>query len=430
MARLVIGGNPGSRYTNTTGKVLYQLIVTFDNSCGVCIQFANKVGDSWPIPFHRGCRCTQRPIYPGQTSEPFLDFREEIRRLDPAQQNRVMGSANYRLVESGVVKYEDVVTERRVRNLREVVARQKLTVDQMVRSGVGKREASQAYDAVNTGTHTAVEQRRKQLIDKLMSAGYTGDQIKSTVGQQLASRLSPVDYKNRPTVPIIPKDGKFKLPIPANKVVPQKIEPAKVEAVAKVLVGLRFGDDMAAMDAWGKRHFQSWADGLTKKERDELRNYTETDFTSINRRLRTGGKLYQMSEEDFNEKVQQIDSALGKAEIPEPVVSYRGVIGDFAKKLGESKPGEVVTDLGYSSTSLREGKAVEFAGDNGISLTSNTVMRISIPAGTKGAYLNAAKISTYVGENEILLARGTKFRVIKTEKTGKDAYTVDVEVIP
>lgn len=429
MARLIIGGNPGSRYTNTTGKVLYQLIVQFDSSCGVCVQYANKVGDSWPIPFHRGCRCTQRPIYPGQTSEPFLDFREEIRKLDIAQQNRVMGAANYRLVESGVVKYEDVVTERRVRNLREVVARQKLTVDQMTRAGVPKRDASEAYNAVHTGTHTATEQRRQQLIDKLMSAGYTGDQIKTTVGQQLATRLSQVNYANRPVVPIVPKDGKFKLPIPTNRVVPQRVEAVSVTELAKALVGRKFAD-MAAMDAWGKEHFGKWADGLSKAERDELKNYTETDFTSINRRLRTGGRLYQMTEDEFDEKVKQLDSALSKAEVPEPVIAYRGVIGDFAKKLGESKPGEVVTDLGYSSTSLREDKAVEFGGDNGISLTSNTMMRISVPKGAKGAYLNAARISTYTGENELLLMRGTKFRVIKTEKTGKDSYIVEAEIIP
>lgn len=209
MARLIIGGIPGSRYTNTTGKVLYQLIVQFDYSCGVCISYANKVGDSWPIPFHRGCRCTQRPIYPGQTSEPFLDFRDEIRKLDVAQQNRVMGAANYRLVESGVVKYEDVVTERRVRNLREVVARQKLTVDQMTRAGVPKRTASEAYNAVHTNTHTATEQRRQQLVDNLMSRGYTGDQIRQYAGQSLASRLSMTDYSNRPKpsppTPPVPK---------------------------------------------------------------------------------------------------------------------------------------------------------------------------------------------------------------------------------
>lgn len=209
MARLVIGGQPGTRYTNTTGKVLYQLIVTFDNSCGVCISFANKVGDSFPLPFHRGCRCTQRPIYPGQTCEPFVDFREEIRKLDIAQQNRVMGAANYRLVESGVVKYEDVVTDRRVRNLREVVARQKLSVDQMVKAGVPKRDATEAYNAVNTKTHTQSEQRRKELIGNLMSRGYTGDQIRTYAGQSLASRLSLADYQNRPKpsppTPPVPK---------------------------------------------------------------------------------------------------------------------------------------------------------------------------------------------------------------------------------
>jgi hypothetical protein len=36
MARRIIAGEPGTAYTNDTGRTLYQLIVNWQNSCAIC----------------------------------------------------------------------------------------------------------------------------------------------------------------------------------------------------------------------------------------------------------------------------------------------------------------------------------------------------------------------------------------------------------
>jgi hypothetical protein len=185
-----IQGEPGSTWTNDTGKVQYQLIVDWVNSCGLCCQFDHQVGPSWPIPFHRGCRCRQRAIWPGKESLPFVDFREKILELDRPQRSRVIGASALVLVEKGVIGWDDVVTKTRVRSLREVVSRLGLTVDQMAKAGVRRDLAAKAHQSVNTPAHELAEQHRKELIAKVVKAGVSPAQVKEAVARKLAARVS------------------------------------------------------------------------------------------------------------------------------------------------------------------------------------------------------------------------------------------------
>ncbi len=203
MPRLMISGEPGEVHVNDTGKIQYQLIVSWHNSCAVCIQFDHKVGSFWPIPFHRGCLCTQLPVTPGQAARPFVDYREKIQAVSHAQRANIMGRSNLAMVESGLVNWSDVVTPTRIRSLREVVSRKRLTVDQMVASGVTRGRAREAYDAVHTGTHTETEARRQELVKKILAKGYTRRQILDAAGRSIGSRVSIGEGPSGPSsVPI------------------------------------------------------------------------------------------------------------------------------------------------------------------------------------------------------------------------------------
>lgn len=145
------GGEPGATWANDTDRVLYQLHVTFHNSCANCIQYAGQISTYWNVPFHRNCSCTNVPIPPGGHSRPFVDFREEVQGLDRDQQARVLGRASLTLIERGVIGWEDVVLRSRIRPLHEVVARKRLTVDAMVRSGVPPHAARDAWRRAHPG---------------------------------------------------------------------------------------------------------------------------------------------------------------------------------------------------------------------------------------------------------------------------------------
>ena len=189
MAQITFNGDPGSTWTNAGEKVQYQLIVDWHNSCGLCAQYDHAIGPWWPIPFHRGCRCKQKAIWPGKTSSPFVDFREKIRELDRPQQSRVIGAANLKLVEEGVVKWGDVVTNGRVRTLEEVVARGKLSVKQMTDAGVQRKTAERAFQSVNTPEHQLVEAQRRAAVKHLESLGVGREEILKRVAEGLVERI-------------------------------------------------------------------------------------------------------------------------------------------------------------------------------------------------------------------------------------------------
>lgn len=230
MARRTIeihSGEAGETYTNPTGRVLFQLIVSWTNSCGVCCQFDHQVGPHWPIPFHRNCRCRQIPIYPGQESRPFVDFMDKIGDLDHAQQGRVVGRSNLIMIENGLVKWEDVVTKRRIRDFREVVANQDLTIKEMVNVGVDPRLAKQAYEAVHTATHDAAELRRQQLIDQMEAKGVERGQLRDMVANRLAGRISIRSGPSGPGTLPLPPTPLPPPPPPPPPPLPPPIKPVK-----------------------------------------------------------------------------------------------------------------------------------------------------------------------------------------------------------
>lgn len=212
MAKVITNGAAGTTWTNSTGKVQYQLLVDWRHSCGLCCQYDHAIGPLWPTPFHRGCRCKQKAIWPGNESLPFVDFMEKIRGLDRSQQSRVIGRSNLVLVEAGVVTWSDVVTSARVRSLREVVSRQKLTVHQMTGAGVVKRIAEAAHLSVHTPTHEIAEQAKRDAIKHLKDLGVGAAEIKSRFGAMMASRVGikegpggPGGMPSAPTPPVGPK---------------------------------------------------------------------------------------------------------------------------------------------------------------------------------------------------------------------------------
>ena len=211
MAKIITNGTPGTTWTNTTGKVQYQLLVTWENSCGLCIQYDRAIGPLWPTPFHRGCRCRQKPVWAGNESDPFVDFRKKLLDLDPGQQARVIGRSNLKLVEAGVVKWSDVVTPARIRSLREVVSRGKLSVAELLDAGVTKKAAEAAHQSVNTPAHAVAEAERVEALRKLLGLGVSKPQIKELFGARVAERVGisegpsgPQPMPPAPSVPFLP----------------------------------------------------------------------------------------------------------------------------------------------------------------------------------------------------------------------------------
>jgi hypothetical protein len=140
------------------------------------------------------------------SAQPFVDYRAKILTVPHSQQAAIMGKSNLAMVESGLVEWSDVVTPSRIRSLREVVSRKRLTVDQMVGSGVTKGRAEEAWNAVHTATHTASEVRRAAQVKALLGKGYTRQQIVDSAGRSIGSRIGIIEGPSGPgLIPFTPK---------------------------------------------------------------------------------------------------------------------------------------------------------------------------------------------------------------------------------
>lgn len=366
---------------------------------------------------------------------PFLDYREEIRKLGPAAQRHAMGVSNWRLIESGVAKWEDVVTPGRVRDFREVADRLGLSVDRMVKAGVRPDLARAAYDATHTEAHHAESQARKALIKGLKAHGVKDERIAAEVGDLLASRvgivgpggsksgISPPPKPPTPKPPI-PKMGKPTSP--AAKVEPPKPEPKPTPKVETPKPSPKppgwtpspAGDFVEhhsdpAQQAWGDRNSKAWAAGVSAPERQAIREYSGFDHLAMNVLLRdpadAKARFSSFKVGNLEKQVGLAARALERGRTVEPVLAFRGI--DDVKHLGVDdpgrlKPGQFMEDPGFVSLSLERSVAEGF-GPGGV------LLEVRMPAGSTGGYLNAGFLSSNSGENEFLCPPGAAFRVVE-----------------
>lgn len=173
--------------------------------------------------------------------------------------------------------------------------------------------------------------------------------------------------------------------------------------------------------ATDKLHTGSVATPLTSAEIGAVVNYTGTAFAKINRGLRLGHKL--------TDQVAAIDAAIGKASLAENTVVYRGINLDRSKRLlNKTSPGDVFVDRGYSSTTLSEKTARQFAGaPKGITAGISDdpekhgyVMSINVEKGAQALPLSTEKgLSQSSFLHEVLLPRASAFKVLAVDHGSK-----------
>lgn len=181
---------------------------------------------------------------------------------------------------------------------------------------------------------------------------------------------------------------------------------------------------------------------LASFEVDALRDYQTASYHQINGFLR-GTKVDRYDEEynsalEVERAVQELDSALAKSTINEDMVLYRGITGELGKQLANGEDalqvGTIITDKGFISTSTNKNSAMSFGVDG-------VLAKISVSAGSRGLELaDLPKVNNreiHSAEKEVLLPRGSSFRVTKVGKEvesqrimGHTYRMVELEAIP
>jgi hypothetical protein len=148
---------------------------------------------------------------------------------------------------------------------------------------------------------------------------------------------------------------------------------------------------------------------LTAADENALQYYTTSYYAPMNRCLRDPGTCTG----PIRQRAEAVSVALAKLS-PEPAVTYRGVQFS-ADALAAYRPGRVVTERGFTSTSLDVTVAQGFGG--------NTLLVIEGRTGR-----NVAPYSMYASEAEILYDKGTRFRVLdRVLDTDSDQWIITLE---
>ena len=151
---------------------------------------------------------------------------------------------------------------------------------------------------------------------------------------------------------------------------------------------------------------EEWLLALSKAEVAALTRYSGAGYYDLNKWLRQNAGQVPIKR---GSDAELIDKALRKAALPRDTITWRGA--SWAAVGGKGvQVGDVVTDHGFASTAMVRTSA--FSGD--------IVLEVLIPAGREGAgYIRP--VSHFSSEYEVLLTRGSRFRVLAVDRSGYQA---------
>ncbi|HKU51959.1 MAG TPA: ADP-ribosyltransferase, partial [Nitrospira sp.] len=156
----------------------------------------------------------------------------------------------------------------------------------------------------------------------------------------------------------------------------------------------------------------AWDDPVIGPQIKAHSAYTGSSYTPMNTLAREG-KLHGSGQSQAAKHIKNLDTAFQTFGYTtnQPIVVHRGVRGQYSKDIRNLTPGDIITERGFMSTSVREKKPKDFAGSAG------ALMEIHVPPGKR----------TMAGtdyEHELLFPRNTKLQYLGRSSTGAVQFTM------
>lgn len=241
----------------------------------------------------------------------------------------------------------------------------------------------------------------QDMVFKMRKAGMTIDEVVDASGVDKAVVKAITEKK-------------WKLPSPGSTTYykPLDVQMPTPSSISGTSGHLHDIDNFPILDANDMKK-NLYNSNLTGSQTDALKSYTGAGYQRIN------GKLRGLSSGQVDDLIRQIDSSMIESKISFSVtrgMSREGFgMGYLSDADIQNLAGVVFADPGYMSTSIKP------IFGSGVRLV------IECPPGTKGIWVKP--ISRFSGEDEFLLARGTRMMVKKVVKEGYN-WKVVVQVIP
>lgn len=235
------------------------------------------------------------------------------------------------------------------------------------------RKLTPAAKAKIAGAHAKAKDKAKSIVEKAKAKALA---MKAKVGAG-----KPPDPRRRATKTAgstgkAPTRTPVAAPAPVSRPAPRPTQISKEEHQARA---------------------ESQLGSLSHDEAKAVNVYQGPAYSVINPELRkTGGTL---AHPELRAIADNIDAAIRKHRLPHDQQLFRGMRGDqMFRTLGAMKPGQVFQDHGFVSTS----------SDAEVGGFGQLKMVIAAPKGARGLHMRGH-------EREVLLPRGSRFRIEKIE---------------
>lgn len=270
--------------------------------------------------------------------------------------------------------------------------------------------------AYNRGAHMGVSQSIAQGLMGRCEMVWTTAGTNRVCSRCLALKDTVVGHTDESGVTIPPLHPRCRCAIIYREVgLPQIMQPKVYRS---------FKDATEANDYFGNaksdtsKPFGQWCSAITKTEKAAVKKYTSNYYREMNGWLRGFKQDTDFSAVAFKKLKNTIlhcEEALAKSELPDDILVHRQA-GYGMLDLYKKAPNGIFLDEGFTSSTPIKG-----------SFSGSIDIEIQIPAG-KGAGMWVDPISEFPGENEFLINRGTKFKVLEIDESGRRPL-VKLEVI-
>jgi hypothetical protein len=174
-----------------------------------------------------------------------------------------------------------------------------------------------------------------------------------------------------------------------------------------------------AGQVYGDDYWNDFLDHLDPSGRDALNVYSDHYYTQINGHLRGSHPDVPPS---ILHTISEMDRVMGARPVPEDIMVIRGTgIDHLNLRSPLEMEGNVYGDQAYTSTALGKNVPAAFS-------YKPVVMHLRVPKNTPALWID--HISANPGERELLLARGTEYKVTRVFMDDAGKWHVYGEVLP
>ncbi|WP_223737292.1 ADP-ribosyltransferase, partial [Streptomyces purpurogeneiscleroticus] len=170
---------------------------------------------------------------------------------------------------------------------------------------------------------------------------------------------------------------------------------------------------------YGNAYWDDFMDQVPPSSKESLVTYTGSAYTQINGHLRFGDDV----PDSITHTIDEMDKVMGARPVPENIMVVRGTeIGHLNLDSPLDMEGRVFDDKAYTSTALGKKPPPPFD-------QKSVYMHLRVPQGTPALWLE--HITQVKGERELLLARGSEYKVTRVFMDAADGkWHVYGEVLP